>query len=69
MASRARKAAWPNHVSCVFVAPATWGGTEDDAFWAAATSGVQESRTVRTRARWRFTVRFLQERVNGSRPA
>src|SRR5262245_49221985 len=52
-------AACPYQVSWVFAAPATWGGTEDEAVWAAATSEVEQSRTAKTRARGRFKVRFL----------
>src|SRR5215470_10245957 len=55
-----RNAAWPNQVSWDFAAaPPTCGGTEDDAFWAAATSEVEQSKTMRTRARCRFKGRFL----------
>src|SRR5215469_8218527 len=63
-----RNAAWPYQVSWDLAAPATCGGTEDDAVWAAATSEVEQSRTVRTRARGRFTVRFLQCRETARTP-
>src|SRR5215468_10283705 len=56
-----RNAAWPYQVSWDFAtAPPTCGGTEDEAFWAVATSELEQSRTMRTRARCRFKVRYLQ---------
>src|SRR6516162_1328971 len=60
-----RNAAWPYQVSWDFVAPPTCGGTEDEAFCAVARSGVKQNRTVRTRARCRFKVRFLLCRGTG----
>src|SRR5262245_1655432 len=61
-------AACPYQVSWVFEAPATWGGTEDEAVWAAATSEVQQIRTAKTRARCRFKVRFLPCRWTSRAP-
>src|SRR5262245_43581156 len=55
-----RNAACPYQVSLVFSAPATCGGTEDEAFCAAAVNEKQKSRTAKTRSRCRFKRRFLQ---------